>query len=274
MMASISAYAEYLPNLRQVSIHVALPTPSIPQTTATFTNNGSTFSFTHEGQMITVDLPAPVFTTPIKLPELGSRELSFRFPTPPPAAQNGSFEPEPWTALSLPSSVCLSCSKCDHVVINNVREWKDLPSGGWADMMELWHCHKPDVPHAKVENAGKAKGYAAGNALVPARGTGLVDAGAFHFLGEDCDGTEVSRDRIQLIAAVFCDSAAIASLGSGSVSTWAERRWSVSFSDSVTDTNALEQIMFQSTIVYYGERLRNFKPSSFHQAVLEILNVM
>lgn len=40
----------------------------------------------------------------------------------------------------------LSCSNCDHEVINSnaIKNINELPSEIWSELMEFWHCHKPD----------------------------------------------------------------------------------------------------------------------------------
>lgn len=101
--------------------------------------------------------------------------------------------------------------------------WKDLPSGNWAEMMDFWHCHKPDPEGghehgdgegeggldageqqqrqqqqqqgAKAGGGGRSedpnatvKGYGAANQVVATVGTILVDVAAFLVAVEDCLG--------------------------------------------------------------------------------------
>ena len=59
-------------------------------------------------------------------------------------------------------------------------------------MMDLWHCHKPSVPESNSMTVGSEKGYAAGHAISPASGCGLIDIMSIIFLASDCIGVEVS----------------------------------------------------------------------------------
>lgn len=72
--------------------------------------------------------------------------------------------------------------------------WRDLPSENWAEMMEFWHCHKPDVPVGeKGEEGGDntMKGYGANTRMVAQKGFGKVDLTYFLLDSEDCSGLEV-----------------------------------------------------------------------------------
>lgn len=101
----------------------------------------------------------------------------------------------PWTSTSLGDAVELRCLACKGILVHGgcVKVWKDLPSEGWAEMMDLWHCHKPNEPedgdlgHLK----GSSKGYAAGSKLLARPGIGLVDTLTFLLDRGDCTGVKV-----------------------------------------------------------------------------------
>lgn len=40
----------------------------------------------------------------------------------------------------------LQCSECSTEIVapNLIGSWKAMPSETWAEMMDFWHCHKPD----------------------------------------------------------------------------------------------------------------------------------
>jgi len=107
--------------------------------------------------------------------------------------------------------------------------WKDLPSENWAEMMEFWHCHKPEPQHHETKQdvgGGRnsqegraaqesltARGYGANAAITAQRGVGFVDVMAFSFAEDDCLGLTV---RCALLPLTF-------PLPFG----WVSRRWSV-----------------------------------------------
>lgn len=122
----------------------------------------------------------------------------------------------PWTAADMSPSTRLRCSGCENVILNNPRcadgsgdtspagwTWKDLPSGNWAEMMDFWHCHKPDPPegHRHVEDPNaQTKGYGAANQVVATAGTVLVDVATFLVSEADCGGLK----KVRLVCALVC----------------------------------------------------------------------
>lgn len=61
-------------------------------------------------------------------------------------------------------------------------------------MMDLWHCHKPDVKHGRDDDVVTAgKGYAATSKLVAKSGIGFVDPMAFLLAEQDCLGIKVRK---------------------------------------------------------------------------------
>ena len=197
-MAIVHLYAEHLLNLRQVTVFATLSTPSNEQTRANIVSNGQTLSISHEGSQDSIKLPCIVkrHLQPL-IPKVGIRDLSFRF-----EAISGqqdelvqtahSSAGANWSASSLKGAMQVACNGCRNLLVRKVLEWKDLPSGGWADMMDLWHCHKPSAADGVHDHAGDMKGYAANHALGPTEGCGLVDASSFYFLPDDCSGVDVS----------------------------------------------------------------------------------
>lgn len=108
---------------------------------------------------------------------------------------------------------CRGC-RAALVAAGSVREWKDLPAEGWAEMMEFWHCHKPGEEHhhghghgvgqaegsgvtadreAKADEASLAsRGYGAASTISAQKGVGFVDLTTFLFDEGDCVGVTVS----------------------------------------------------------------------------------
>jgi hypothetical protein len=106
----------------------------------------------------------------------------------------------PWTAKDMSPHSVLHCRSCSREILGRLqqeepssRAWKDLPSGNWAEMMDFWHCHKPDV-HVDEKDQQKAtddqnasvKGYGASNQVVALPGTVLVDVASFLVAESDC----------------------------------------------------------------------------------------
>lgn len=147
----------------------------------------------------------------------GQREYSFRMQIDDEDNSLLSREEQvdsfvPWTAMDMTHCTMLRCRHCKNILLDSRVscdpnpeaksiqgwEWKDLPSGNWAEMMDFWHCHKPD-PHeghdhdqssgvATEDQNATVKGYGALNQVVATPGTVLVDVATFLIADSDCRG--------------------------------------------------------------------------------------
>ena len=190
-------YAEYLPNLRQINAFATLPSPSWKWTRAykTLPNKievmhrvgpaneddlGVTMSLPYylkEAYTAEYD-PTSIFELPVAK---GATHLSWRLDADRTSPFLDKVSMETWSERVLKPGAQVACAKCSHPLTKGVNQWKNLPSGGWADMMDLWHCHKPHVPHQSRKGAGSTKGYAAARILTPSEDCALVDGGSFYF---------------------------------------------------------------------------------------------
>ncbi|KAJ5970930.1 uncharacterized protein N7479_000848 [Penicillium vulpinum] len=238
-------HAEFLPNIRQITLYV-----SLPGTTA-FDGIRPDIQLSESRKAVTVSLSKPFeyVTETIKLPARvndaswrvlktvsgpapksdpngtgdSSYDFSFRMQVDPDEealAPRDELIDEfaPWTAEEMSSSTRIRCRECEHVFLDpsliseSVDQgtdespargwiWKDLPSGNWAEMMDFWHCHKPD-PHEghekhekdsalKVEDqTAQTKGYGANSHVVAISGTVFVDVATFLVAETDCNAIQ------------------------------------------------------------------------------------
>lgn len=237
----LSLHAEFLPNIRQITLHI-----SLPQRIA-LDGVLSEIQLSESRRELTVSFPHPIshVTGTIQLPALVSDEARRTFNiNKASAADNGNTEISesncefsvrlqvaanepalepwdelidgyvPWIASDMSSTTRIRCRICgSHFLkdVNNVIDqgrldwaWKDLPCGNWAEMMEFWHCHKPD-PHqveSKVEATAalrtedqnaQIKGYGASSRVEATPGDILIDAATFLLAESDCVGLEKVR---------------------------------------------------------------------------------
>ncbi len=198
-MSSIYLYAELLFNIHQVTVLAILPSDCNATTRLWLDHDQRTLRLSHEHEEAIIDLPCPVVNnTHPKIPSAATRELSFRFVVSdavrlPAQADEAADYNDPWPALKLTSETLVACRSCGTSLVKNVNVWKHLPSVGWADMMDFWHCHKPSAVDGDDVLAGGSKGYAAANSLGPTTGTGLVGVSHFLISDIDCTGTKVSQ---------------------------------------------------------------------------------
>ncbi|KLU89264.1 hypothetical protein MAPG_08238 [Magnaporthiopsis poae ATCC 64411] len=238
MPDQFSIYAELLSNIRQVSVVASLPSARNASTKAILLDGGSRIHVSHEGDSRVLNLPAAVHigsgagSGPVVLPPAkpttasagaaardGSRErqCTWRLPLAPSAqapqaAAAAAASPAargvavPWEAVRIaPAVTSVRCRSCRAVVVpgRHITCWKDLPSADWAEMMEFWHCHKPDDHadgsgggehgHDHDRDGGKAddqtltgRGYGANSRIQAQKGVGFVDLATFLFAEEDC----------------------------------------------------------------------------------------
>lgn len=217
--ATPNIYAELLPRLGRISVVIHLPTPSTYKTKVLVSNDASRLIVWHEDATTEMRLPAKVLEPvgehlrgEIKP---GLDEMSWRL-TPVPDDVKSSMSADdavPWSASQLKPGLRVTCRACDGVVVaeHNIKVFKDLPSENWAEMMELWHCHKPRVGHPAANNPNgtsandevgheeasetdlASRGYGANSAIVAQKGTGFVDMMTMLFHEDDCRCLMVSK---------------------------------------------------------------------------------
>ena len=196
-MSEIYLYAELLLNIRQVTVFAILPSYCNKTTHLGLQADKRTLFLKHEGEQSTIELPCQVVNdADLDIPPASTRELSFRLGVN--GAAKLSVETKladdinfPWSAPVLTAETRIACQRCRSLLINDVTVWKDLPSGGWAEMMDFWHCHKPHVEGGDHSSVGATKGYAASNFIGPTAGVGLVDVTHFLLSERDCYGLQV-----------------------------------------------------------------------------------
>lgn len=214
-MSSTSAtlmYAELLSNIRQVSIIASFRTPSTAATKAELSDDCRLLKLIHDSDEGLLRLPAQVVaTSKLQQPLLGSKEICWRLPlasqdTATKAPDSADTASAPWSAQRLSEQSELYCRNCGNNLVapSAIKLWRDLPSENWAEMMDFWHCHKPDVPqNQKAKNSQlhehlKDKGYGANTRFIARRGVGFVDLTYFLLSKEDCKGVKVRETHVSL----------------------------------------------------------------------------
>ena len=209
-MTDTSIYAELLLNIRQITVVVSLPSPYNDATNVRLSDDRRSLSVIHDGRHMTVRLPAPVRHVPNPTVAPGStRALSFRLPILDEASYkvsstNDGHGTKSLSAASMGPTTQVACRFCHTLLVREqVKIWKDLPSENWAEMMDFWHCHKPDTDDSATQKQdGGRKGYGAASSIRPTSATGLVDIISFHLVQQDCNVT-VTEDLMALKVSCF-----------------------------------------------------------------------
>ncbi|KAK4127069.1 hypothetical protein N657DRAFT_565391 [Parathielavia appendiculata] len=195
-------YAELLANIRQISLAASLPTPCDASTQLALSADGQTVQLKHGRSSFHLTLPAKASLgaklLPIQDQQKGRTSLAWRLPLDATSLSTShQADPVPWSATDLDPSSGVACRQCRAVVVPSgaVKSWKDLPSENWAEMMEFWHCHKPDHKHRTDhgEESGEAddrtlaaRGYGASSAISAQEGVGFVDLTTLLLAESDC----------------------------------------------------------------------------------------
>ena len=212
-------YAELLSNIRQISVIATLRSPANITTKATLSTDRHHISLHHDGTTTTLRLPGQVTSdAPLPRPTPGRIEISWRLPSSSQSSraseENGQDIEVPWLATSIREDTELACRECRSTLVKSksISVWKDLPSENWAEMMEFWHCHKPDdLPeqngnrngsngHASHDHAhdescsvdhNANRGYGANTKFLATAGTGFADITSFLLSTSDCNNVQV-----------------------------------------------------------------------------------
>lgn len=241
-MSPNAIYAEYLPNIGQISIHVSLASTLSNQTTIRLNSGCDTVILRHYSDEISCLLPYQVATnTSIQIPHLepNSRHFSLRLQAKRISQDViANFEEEaPWSAGTLDCQSDFVCRLCKEArVVGPIKLWRNLPSEHWVEMMDFWHCHKPgSATDDSLVEEDEFKVYAASNKLTARRGVGFVSKLYFVVHTQDCLEFEVSHAHMEYSSPLFQQST--------SLSIWRAVRRRLdrtvfSFMSIVTDTTA------------------------------------
>lgn len=240
----LSLHAELLPNIRHITLYVSLPANLHAQNiqpiiSLSQSRRSITVSLPHPFDHVsdTIKLPARVSEASHRVLalmqqrdgvlgegkcEADSREYSFRMQIDRESESLLSREEPidgfvPWTTSDMAPDTKLRCGQCETVILDSPGNdtgagsggpsgwvWKDLPSGNWAEMMDFWHCHKPDPEPGEEDQKDKqdpnatVKGYGAANQVVAVPGTVLVDVATFLVSETECSNLK------QVRKCIFC----------------------------------------------------------------------
>lgn len=197
---ALSIYAELLPSIRQVSVAASLPLePGVAPQAQVFAD-GSRIGIRQGRNAKDLLLPGTVTAPPVlPVPSAPTKSLSWRLPLaashPSPGPLGHDHYPTPpWSAADLESGSPVACRQCGNAVVpaGAISSWKDLPSENWAEMMEFWHCHKPE-PHDHQDHEHLAdRGYGANAGITTQATVGFIDIMSLVFAESDTTGLKVS----------------------------------------------------------------------------------
>ena len=196
MASGVNLYAEFLLNIRQVTIFATLSNIS-GGGEAHISSDRKSLSLSHDGNSASIAFPSGIVgKATVHLPVQKARHVSCRLELTEDDKPPHDIEVAndcPWPASALTSETQAACRSCESVVVlaQTDRVWKDLPRDDWAETMDMWHCHKPDVPIcSKTETVSKA--YGSANRPSVRVGLGFVDTCHLVLPAAECNRIKVS----------------------------------------------------------------------------------
>ncbi|KAL6711863.1 hypothetical protein ACN47E_002906 [Coniothyrium glycines] len=250
---SITLYAELLLNIRTVTLFASLRTNFSRETHAKLSANGSCITVSHEGSHATIRLPVNVKgggDADLSLPSIPpNKEITLRLQIEELENSDllGALNSEerqqnivPWNGSYLEQlgDVEVICKNCREPMVlqGKIKEWRDLPNENWAEMMDFWHCHKPDEHHLHDnthEEAIGQKGYAAGSRLQASQGIGFVDLSSILLKEQDCDGVRLPSKQSSETKALVCQYCAEpVGTRDEAADGWRLQKWSIGMRSS------------------------------------------
>jgi hypothetical protein len=221
-MSEIYLYAEILAHIGQISFYASLQTAQEDETRIEISSDRRIITVSHNGDKASMFLPTGVGgEADVTIPAERKLDLSLRLELEdlaglPALDELKSQNEYPWLAEDLQVETSIRCKECEIEIIKpgDITTWKDLPSEGWAEMMDLWHCHKPhdERTHSDGTKAASGKGYAPSSRITAARKTGLLDISSVLIDSQDCHNIQVSNNETfpTLVASFFILDASFA----------------------------------------------------------------
>lgn len=199
-MPEILLYAELLIHIRQLTLYASLETEKNEHTKVLVSSDKKIVTALHDGEAASIYLPTQISgTADITFPLERRTEVSTKLQIEDLHELERALEASPgievpWTAEDLGRADSISCKSCDELLLKRdiVKEWKDLPSENWAELMDLWFCHKPHEHNHDDSRAAQARGFSADSKLAVTTGIGLVDTMSLLLYPDDCIGIKVS----------------------------------------------------------------------------------
>lgn len=219
-MPTIYLYAEVLANIRQANIYASLETDKNEHTKVDIASDKKTITVSHDGGTASIYLPTKISgTAEVNIsvgPSGRAKEMTLRLEL----AEIENLRPVedtygndgPWSASDLDPNTRLRCCVCEAELLTNEvsLHFKDLPSEHWAEMMDIWHCHRPqDVEPGRgkdAEAAADCKGYGSSTKVKAAHGIGFVDTASFLFAEKSCRNVQVGHNLLWHLFFVLCTS--------------------------------------------------------------------
>lgn len=195
MMPNAHVYAEILTHIRQLTIYASVRTREQLGTKLCVALTEEVVTIALEEEKQSIILPTLIAGRPRTVcPTFEALDLSIRLDVEERHQwkKDGTVAEvqAPWSASVLGPTTSIQCRACRARILETcqIGTWKEMPNENWAELMELWFCHKPHDEQAAVEDetAAAAKGFSSRSRLVVSQGVGMTDLVSFVLHQTDC----------------------------------------------------------------------------------------
>ena len=198
-MPMIYLYAEVLANIRQANLYASLKTHKNEHTKIEIASDKKTITVSHDGETASIYLPTEIGgTAEVNIPIDRGKEMTVRLELADiknmPSLENTIGHEGPWGATDLSPNARFRCRVCEAELLTNEvpLQFRDLPNECWAEMMDFWHCHRPQHGAGQeAEEAADSKGYGSHTKLKANPGIAFVDTAYFLLAEQDCRNIQV-----------------------------------------------------------------------------------
>ncbi|KAK6540987.1 hypothetical protein TWF694_008368 [Orbilia ellipsospora] len=194
-MPDLLYFCELLSNIKQVSVSIDLQHDQQLPASVSLHPSRRVLTIAFGTDIAHIVLPVPIACQTKTLPP----STTYRLRACQSFLSSTSFEslasspPVPWDASNLTDDVSIYCTTCTTRIVprGKVQTWKNLPSEHWADLMDLWHCHKPHDEHKTNPDGGK---YAGVGRILAEPSLGLVDQMYVLLARNDCENIDCEKN--------------------------------------------------------------------------------
>lgn len=132
-------YGEYLKNIEKVNVSIEVADYPVS------VEYKSPSEILLKNGMGYIQLPAGIKPFPNEIPVCSAKPIRIE------AISDNTASPDDQDSFLMQTNFTTPQCVCGSELVPSRTKWKPLPSEHWAELMDLWHCHKPHTDSEKNE---------------------------------------------------------------------------------------------------------------------------
>ncbi|KAK9494983.1 ubiquitin-conjugating enzyme E2-binding protein [Lipomyces doorenjongii] len=145
----VAYYAELLPRISNITLTIS-PLVAVPSHLTRISSSKIYMKTTPDSAASILTLPGHAAKdVPFSLQQLCQLDSTNKTGSVRVKAEREEREEHisPLSAKQLSDCKSVQCSECGAVLVKENMKYLDLPSENWYELMDYWHCHKPEHHH-------------------------------------------------------------------------------------------------------------------------------